>query len=241
MADTTLPGLLDTGTHAARPAANAVGSGALYSCTDHSLVYQSDGSSWTTWANLAGTGSVATDTIWDAAGDLVQGTGANTAAKLTLGAAGTVVRSTGATNAYAFPPGYEFDYAQITTGVNVTATVEASADTIVTGAAVSYDGSTVIIVEFFTPQARPRNATAAGNLLVWLFDGSTSLGRIGFLQNVSTGTDIHPMFCTRRLTPSAGSHTYSIRATVDAITGNVGAGAGGAGNVMPAYIRQIKV
>lgn len=34
------------------------------------------------------TGNVATDAIWDAAGDLAVGTGANTAAKLTLGAAG---------------------------------------------------------------------------------------------------------------------------------------------------------
>jgi hypothetical protein len=37
--------------------------------------------------------TVATDTIWDAAGDLVQGTGADTAAKLTKGAAGTVLVS----------------------------------------------------------------------------------------------------------------------------------------------------
>lgn len=55
MADSTLPGLLATGDHASRPAANSVGSGALYSCTDHGLVYQSDGSSWSTWATLSGT------------------------------------------------------------------------------------------------------------------------------------------------------------------------------------------
>lgn len=56
MADTTLPGLLATGNHASRPAASAVGSGGLYSCTDHSLVYQTDGSSWTTWATLSAGG-----------------------------------------------------------------------------------------------------------------------------------------------------------------------------------------
>lgn len=37
-------------------------------------------------------GSVATDTIWDAAGDLAVGTGANTAAKLTKGSALDVLR-----------------------------------------------------------------------------------------------------------------------------------------------------
>lgn len=55
MANTTgLPVLFATGTHAARPAATAVGSGGLYSCTTHSLVYQTDGATWTTWATLGG-------------------------------------------------------------------------------------------------------------------------------------------------------------------------------------------
>lgn len=43
-------------THANRPAANTVPVGALYSCTTHSLVYRSDGSSWATWATLGGGG-----------------------------------------------------------------------------------------------------------------------------------------------------------------------------------------
>lgn len=38
--------------------------------------------------DIASSGNVATDSIWDAAGDLAVGSGANTAAKLTLGAAG---------------------------------------------------------------------------------------------------------------------------------------------------------
>jgi len=46
-----------TGDHASRPAASAVPQGTLYSCTDHSLLYQSDGSSsWSTWAVLGATG-----------------------------------------------------------------------------------------------------------------------------------------------------------------------------------------
>ena len=91
MADTTLPGLLATGDHASRPAASAVGTGALYSCTTHGLVYQSDGSAWSTWATLGTSGAMATDALWDAAGDLAVGTGPNTGAKLTLGAAGGAV------------------------------------------------------------------------------------------------------------------------------------------------------
>lgn len=61
MATTTLPGVLLTGNHASRPAANTVSKGTLYSCTTHSLIYQSDGSSWSTWATLGGT---ATEYPW---------------------------------------------------------------------------------------------------------------------------------------------------------------------------------
>lgn len=36
--------------HASRPAANAVPEGTLFACTDHGIIYQSDGvSTWSTW------------------------------------------------------------------------------------------------------------------------------------------------------------------------------------------------
>jgi hypothetical protein len=42
------------GDHASRPSASAVPGGTLYSCSDHSLIYQSDGSStWTTWGDYS--------------------------------------------------------------------------------------------------------------------------------------------------------------------------------------------
>ena len=44
-----------------------------------------------TWAVAAGSGSVATDAIWDAKGDLAGGTGANTAARLPVGTNGYVL------------------------------------------------------------------------------------------------------------------------------------------------------
>lgn len=55
MATTYFSDHVQAGDHASRPAANAVPEGGLYSCTTHSLVYQSDGSStWSTWATLGG-------------------------------------------------------------------------------------------------------------------------------------------------------------------------------------------
>lgn len=78
------------GIHSARPAANA--GCILYACSTHSLIYRSDGSSWATWMTIGtSTTSVATDPIFDAAGDIPVGTGADTAAKLAIGAAGGAV------------------------------------------------------------------------------------------------------------------------------------------------------
>lgn len=54
MAAITFEGMTLTGDHASRPAATAVGAGSIYACSTHSLIYQSDGSSWATWATLGG-------------------------------------------------------------------------------------------------------------------------------------------------------------------------------------------
>jgi hypothetical protein len=54
MAIITIPGMFLTGDHASRPAASAVGGGSVYSCTDHALIYQSDGSTWSTWFSGGG-------------------------------------------------------------------------------------------------------------------------------------------------------------------------------------------
>lgn len=62
-----------------------------------------------TWSTPAGGGSVATDAIFDAKGDLAVGTGADTASKLTVGADSKVLtadstQATGAKWDYAVPP-----------------------------------------------------------------------------------------------------------------------------------------
>jgi hypothetical protein len=114
MATITIPGMFLTGDHASRPAATAVGTGSIYSCTTHSLIYQSDGATWSTWATLGSTGSVATDAIWDAAGDLAVGSGANTAAKLTKGDDDDVLTMVAGAVAWAPPaPGGGGDLVQI--------------------------------------------------------------------------------------------------------------------------------
>lgn len=50
-------------------------------------VLKATSSTTATWQSESGSGSVATDAIWDVAGDTVYGTGANTASRLAIGAA----------------------------------------------------------------------------------------------------------------------------------------------------------
>lgn len=85
MAATTLNGALLTGTHAGRPAGSAVAKGALYACSDHKLIYQSDSSSWGTWIDASGSGSGIAATLFDAKGDLIVATAADTAARKAVG------------------------------------------------------------------------------------------------------------------------------------------------------------
>jgi hypothetical protein len=70
------------------------GTGAVQSGTVGSAgqVLTSNGAGALPTFQAAASGSVATDTMWDAGGDLVQGTGSNTAARLALGTAGQVLK-----------------------------------------------------------------------------------------------------------------------------------------------------
>lgn len=130
------------------------------------------------------------------------------------------------------------DYTQFTSGASITATTEGGADTVVTASAVVLGGSTNIDIEFYSPSVRPRIDVADYGISFWLYDGSSSIGKIASVVTPDAGYDNKPVYVRVRLSaPSAASHTYSIRASVDAGTGLVDAGAGGSGNLFPGYIR----
>jgi hypothetical protein len=220
----------------------SAGSQRLAVGTDH-LLYLVNSSG--TKTQVGGGGGIAnplaTDSLWDAAGDLVQGSGANTAAKLGAGLAGQTLRSAGAAaaNAWAYPPGYEFDYAQVTGGVTITATTEAGATTVVTGNAVTYDGSTKILIEFW---AAGMNVTTGATGYLVLYDGSSSIGYIySVTDGGSAGTQYQTVYTAIRITPSAAAHTYSVRGLKTSGTVSTVGGAGGSGADYPQYIRITKV
>jgi hypothetical protein len=198
MADTTLPALLDTGNHAGRPAASAVGTGALYSCTDHDLIYQTDGSSWTTWADITG-----------GASDLA---------------------------------GQELNYVAFTSDVLPTNSAEASADTVVTSGSVAYDGSTIVQIEFYSPDVGTPSVSGS-TIILLLYEDSTLLGRIAVIRTVAASQLRLPVRTALRRTPSNASHTYTVKAIVSSTTGGpfVTGGAGGAATGVAGFIRITRV
>jgi hypothetical protein len=186
--------------------------------SDHKLVTVN--SSGTVTA-VGGSGSgVATDAIWTTSGKVAVATGTATATEQ-------------------WPPGHEFDYVSKTSDTSVTATTEATANTVITGNAVTYDGSTVIIIELFSADVEA-DPTAGRFMQVWLYDGSTSLGTYILVMSAAAN-DRKPLSFKWRLTPSNASHTYSVRASVNAGTGQFRAGAGGAAASSPLWMRIIKV
>lgn len=125
--------------------------------------------------------------------------------------------------------GSELDYAQITANIAaISATTEATSVAVITGNAVTYDGSKIKIT-FFTPLA-----ALAAQLNFVLYRDTTPIGQSRINPGNGPGTPVEIEFFD---TPTPGSHTYSIKAFVASGTATISAGAGGAGNLLPAFLR----
>ncbi len=139
-------------------------------------------------------------------------------------------------------PGFQLDYVEITSNVVLSATTDGNSQgtAVIDGNSVTYDGSTVIVIEFYVARFGVNVATNTHSGYINLYDGTTDLGRIAQYLPGTTGlTCSIPILARRKLTPSAAAHTYHIRGWKDASgdTVTVVAGAGGASTVMPAYMR----
>lgn len=124
------------------------------------------------------------------------------------------------------------DYQQITGNVSVTATAFGSANAVINGTSIAYDGVTPILFEFYAPKME---GVAGNALLVGLFDGSTHVATLceSDQERRTTGWGAH------RFTPTAANHTYQVKAWMTTTgTGTVYAGTGGgSGAYAPAYLR----
>lgn len=127
------------------------------------------------------------------------------------------------------------DYAEITSDAACTATTEGSANTILTGGAVVYDGTTLVILEFSFPAFT--TSTTAQVAFLTIFQDGSALGRVWDSFGFTTSGDMGGTILRRRFTPSAGSHTYSMRGhSGGAQTFTVKAGAGGSATLFPTYM-----
>jgi hypothetical protein len=125
--------------------------------------------------------------------------------------------------------GKELAYIERTTNLIIAATTEATSEVFITDTARDYDGQPIEI-EFFSAVME---ATQYCYLTLW--DGETNLGGIANLS-AAGGTESAPVLAKRKLVPTPGTHTYSIRAVRGTGSGAVYGGSG-VGGYMPAYMR----
>jgi hypothetical protein len=125
---------------------------------------------------------------------------------------------------------------------SITATTAATAQTLMGAVTVVCDGSPIEL-EVFLAGARPD--TAAGNrqlYLTLLINGSRVLDQFGLVITPSAGDVYRPTTIRRRMTPTAGVHTYEVRAYVDAGTGFIESGSSSGGTLRPrSYIKVNKI
>jgi hypothetical protein len=139
--------------------------------------------------------------------------------------------------------GEEIAYSQRVTNVTLTSTNEAAPNDVVSLGAVVFDGTTVVELVYYAAslvlQVKAGTPSYAGVLNLW--DGSTDLGRIAVVQTpIAPSAELAvPVQVSRRLTPSAGTHTYRIRGwvTVAGETGRVDASP----PRLPSYLRANRV
>lgn len=129
----------------------------------------------------------------------------------------------------------EIDYVTLTTTTNISSTNSASPTNIISGNAKTYDGSTRVKIEFYSPIISENTSSSVSFVL---YDGSTAVGIIANIY-ASSGQINTPCKVDYILTPTAGSHTYHIKGYVasGSGTGNLFLGTGGASTAVGAYLR----
>jgi hypothetical protein len=149
-----------------------------------------------------------------------------------------------ATTEFVSAAGTHLDYQQIIVqATGITAISEDTAQAIITGNSVSFNGASVM-VEFWAPYSF-NTTNGAKHTFVLIRDFGTSdetiLGQVGIVApNAVTTIGVPNPHGILIDTPPAGLHVYSLRMFVSTGSGTVGAGPGGSGNVIPAFLRISK-
>lgn len=226
MATTRFADHLLEGDHASRPDATDVPVGTLYACSDHALIYQSDGATWSTWATLGGGAVAAEDVSYDNGSSGLSATDVQDAIDELEGLSGG-----GGGSPVLFA-------ATATSNVTVSSTTEGTPTSVLSLGSQTY-AAVPITIEFYCPGAT--NSAAGGGIIGELWEDGSYLCRFFDWRNDSGGGDgICPIYAVQRITPSAASHTYEVRAFRAGSGTSVltaGAGTGGTGIYSPMLLQ----
>jgi hypothetical protein len=133
----------------------------------------------------------------------------------------------------------EVNHTAFTSPVSITATTAATAQTVVSSGAITYE-AVPHMIEFYTPAAQPPSVSGA-RITFELYDSSTDITSLGYVQVPAAAAMLVATTILFRVTPTAASHTYIVKAFTSTGTSTVHAGAGGA-NVLPAgFVRIVRV
>jgi len=137
------------------------------------------------------------------------------------------------------PSARKIDYVEKTSDTTISATSAATADTCITSSPIVYPGGMEICIEIYSPSLVPSGSNSA-DLIVTLWEDSTDLGIIGQTGTTAASPpSFSSMFARMFRTPSAGSHTYIVKAWRTVGNGTFSGGTGGAGYIA-AYMRITK-
>ncbi len=156
---------------------------------------------------------------------------------------GKVIGSASNAAAAVNPPGFEFGYDQITGTVSVASIDGLNPTTIISCAAHTFDGATVLC-QVYCVAVGFDTAAVNDRVLISLWEGATELGRLIRVPTVETSAQALATYeGWLRFTPTAAAHTYTVAAFASSLTGgpSIQAGAGGVGNLVPSFVRFTKV
>lgn len=122
-----------------------------------------------------------------------------------------------------WPAQSEITFNFITSLVSVTGTSSATATTIIAGSTQTYT-TAPIYVEMFAPVVKSPSSAAGDFTELVLLDGSTVVEGLGAVVTPVASTLQVPFYAQVKLSPSAGSHTFSLAAYVSSTTGTPAVG-----------------
>lgn len=132
----------------------------------------------------------------------------------------------------------EIGYAEITANVASSATTVGTAVQVVSLGAITYQNAPTLF-EFACPRL---NASAANTTFLILRDGTTV---IGTLADPAATTVQSPVYISRRITPTAASHSYNVAlwnvSGTSTVLANAGGAAGDATALFPAWMRASRI